>query len=114
MLKKDLIVPPEGKADTLKAQEAPTKRSLSGTAILACPQEAILLWFTEQIPLSQAFLVALSLHVIMLPVLWIIGWALPWPESDPITTVIEYDLRGWPNVAKPKRVFDYYDSEKSK
>jgi hypothetical protein len=59
--------------------------------------------------LFQAFWVALSFHVVLFPILWIMGWALPWPRSPIFTTIVEYDLRGWPNVAKPKKVFQIMD-----
>ncbi|HEY9679157.1 MAG TPA: hypothetical protein V6C76_14205 [Drouetiella sp.] len=61
----------------------------------------------ESVPLFEAFWVAVSIHVVMLPVLWVIGWALPWPKPPVITTIVEWDLRNWP--PKPKKVFDYRD-----
>ena len=74
----------------------------------------VAVWLREQIPLFEAVMVALMLHVLMLPVLWVIGWALPWPKSPVITTIIEYDLGNWPNVAKPKKIFDVHDPELNK
>gem|GEM_PF-923279 len=68
----------------------------------------------DQTTLVQAFLVALSLHVVLLPIMWIIGWALPWPKFPIITTIIEYDLRGWPNMPKPKSVINVMDPELNK
>jgi hypothetical protein len=64
-------------------------------------------WLGEQVPLMEAFLVAVSFHVILLPVVWFAGWALPWPKSPVVTTVIEWDLQNWP--PKPKKIFDYRD-----
>ncbi|MBC7996696.1 MAG: hypothetical protein IAF58_02065 [Leptolyngbya sp.] len=66
-------------------------------------------WLREQVPLFEAFLVAVSIHVALFPMLWIIGWALPWPKSPVITTIIEYDLENWPNMPKPKKVFEFRD-----
>jgi hypothetical protein len=69
-------------------------------------------WLREQTPLFEAFCIALSLHVIALPVIWFLGWALPWPKAPTVTTVVEYDLGNWPNVAKPKKIFDIRDPVK--
>ncbi len=71
-------------------------------------------WFLDHRTLFQAFWVALSLHVALLPVLWVAGWALPWPRSPIFTTVVEYDLRGWPNLAKPKKIYEtiHFDGAK--
>jgi hypothetical protein len=63
--------------------------------------------------LFEAFFVALSLHVLFVPVLWVLGWALPWPKSPTITTIIEYDLRGWPNVVKSKKILDFRDPRRN-
>lgn len=71
--------------------------------------ELIRRWLTDQIPLFEAFLLALSLHVLSLPVLWVVGWALPWPKSPTITTIIEFDLRNWPNKVEPKKIIDIRD-----
>ncbi|MBN8659022.1 MAG: hypothetical protein J0M35_01565 [Candidatus Obscuribacter phosphatis] len=49
---------------------------------------------------------AISLHVALFPIIWMAGWALPWPKSPVFTTVVEYDLRRWPKVAKPKRIYE--------
>ncbi|MDR3615140.1 MAG: hypothetical protein P4L53_16395 [Candidatus Obscuribacterales bacterium] len=68
-------------------------------------------WFfiLEQRTLFEAFWVAVSIHIIMFPVMWFIGWALPWPKPPVVTTVIEYDLQAWLKNGKPKRVFEYRD-----
>jgi hypothetical protein len=71
-------------------------------------------WLKEQISLVQAFFVALSFHVVLFPVLWIVGWALPWPKAPIFTTIVEYDLRGWPNIAKPKKVVTIMDPDLNK
>jgi hypothetical protein len=63
-------------------------------------------WCQEQALFFEALLLALSFHVLMLPVLWVAGWALPWPKSPIITTIVEYDLSHWPNMAKTKKIFD--------
>jgi len=74
-------------------------------------REQIVFWMKDQIPLVDCFLVALSVHVVMLPIMWIAGWALPWPKPPVITTIIEYDLTNWPKVAKPKDVFQIRDPD---
>ncbi len=71
-------------------------------------------WLKEQLPLLDCFLVAVALHVILVPIIWIAGWALPWPKPPVITTVVEYDLRGWPSVAKPKKVIEFIDPDRNK
>ncbi len=68
-------------------------------------------WLSDQVPLVQCFFVALSAHVVLLPIMWIMGWALPWPKPPVITTVIEYDLSDWPRQAKPKKVFELVDPD---
>lgn len=73
--------------------------------------EKIHSWVKEQIPLVDCFLVAMAMHVVLLPIMWIAGWALPWPKPPVITTIVEYDLRNWPKVAKPKEVFQIVDPD---
>jgi hypothetical protein len=51
------------------------------------------------------------MHVVFFPLLWIAGWALPWPRAPIITTIVEYDLRNWPNLAKPKKIINYTDPD---
>jgi hypothetical protein len=64
--------------------------------------------------LFEAVLVALSFHVIMFPVVWFVGWALPWPKSPVITTVIEYDLQKWLKSGKPRRIIEFRNPELNK
>lgn len=71
-------------------------------------------WAKEQLPLVDCFLVAVSVHVILFPVIWIMGWALPWPKPPVVTTIVEYDLRNWPKVAKPNKVFEIIDPDLNK
>ncbi|HNB20869.1 MAG TPA: hypothetical protein PKZ32_00530 [Candidatus Melainabacteria bacterium] len=66
-------------------------------------------WLLDQVPLMEAFLIAVSIHVALFPVMWFIGFALPWPKSPVITTIIEYDLGNWPEMPKPKKVFEFRD-----
>jgi hypothetical protein len=68
----------------------------------------------EQIPLLEAFLIAVSIHVVLFPVVWLMGWLLPWPKSPVITTVVEYDLRNWPIEAKQKKWQDVRDPNLNK
>jgi len=77
-------------------------------------RERVVFWVRDQIPLVDCLLVALSLHVILLPIMWILGWALPWPKPPVITTIVEYDLRCWPKVAKPKKVYELIDPDLNK
>jgi hypothetical protein len=60
------------------------------------------LWFREQIPLAETFCLALAFHVAFFPVIWCAGWALPWPKSPVITTVIEIDLQAWRHNRRTK------------
>ncbi len=57
-------------------------------------------WFVDQELLLEAFLVAASLHVLLFPVLWAVGFVLP--KSPVSVTVIEIDLQNWMKVHKPK------------
>jgi len=68
-------------------------------------------WFIDQRLLFEALFVAVSLHVLALPLLWVMGWVLPWPKSPTITTVIEYDLKNWPILDKPKKIFELRDPQ---
>ena len=72
----------------------------------------------EHWSLVEAFFVALSLHVAFFQMMWIAGWALPWPKAPIVTTIIEYDLRGWTGgggkMPKAKRVFDIMDPDLNK
>ena len=71
-------------------------------------------WLKDQVPLVYCAFVALSIHVIFLPMFWIFGSLLPWPESPIKTTIIEYDLTNWPRVAKPRKVLEIYDPDLKK
>jgi hypothetical protein len=87
------------------------------TFLYATPKAKIGYLLEEYGTLSQAFLVALSLHVAFFPIMWIAGWALPWPKVPIFTTIIEYDLRGWtgwPKMPKPKKIFDIMDPDLNK
>lgn len=81
------------------------------TSLLSEWKDEIKGWVSDQVPLAQAFCIALSLHVVMLPVMWIAGWALPWPKTPVVTTIIEFDLQGWPNSWKPKSVINIHDPD---
>jgi hypothetical protein len=63
----------------------------------------------ENIPLIEAFFLATTVHVLLLPVIWCMGWALPWPKSPVVTSVIEIDLQSWPHVGKAKKLYEYRD-----
>lgn len=63
----------------------------------------------ENIPLVEAFFLATSVHVLLLPVIWCMGWALPWPKSPVVTSVIEIDLQFWPKLGKAKKLYEFRD-----
>lgn len=67
-------------------------------------------WFKEQVPLGEAFCVAVTFHVLLFPVIWFAGWALPWPHGPSYTTVIEINLENWPDDARPERIEEIYTS----
>lgn len=70
-------------------------------------------WWLEYMPLFEAASVAVSAHILAFPLIWFIGWALPWPKSPEIMTVIEFDLSNWPEQgAVPRSITDIYESQK--
>ncbi len=71
-------------------------------------------WITEHVPLFEATCVAVSAHILAFPIFWMMGWAMPWPKSPEITTIIEYDLGHWPEIAVPDKVTDIYKSQMHK
>jgi hypothetical protein len=71
-------------------------------------------WFASQTLLLEALLVAMCLHVLLLPMMWVAGWALPWPKPPVITTIVEWDLTNWPKVTKPKSIYEVRDPKKNK
>jgi len=66
-------------------------------------------WVVSQASLFEALFIAVSIHVVLFPVVWLAGWLLPWPKTPVITTIVEFDLRNWPNEAKQKKVTDVRD-----
>lgn len=74
----------------------------------------IVAWIKEQTALLEAFWVAISFHVLLFPLIWFIGWALPWPKPPVITTVIEINIENWPNEAVPEKIEELYQTEMSK
>lgn len=71
-------------------------------------------WLREQTPLVEALCVAVTFHVLGFPLMWFIGWALPWPGSPVIVTVIELNLENWPHEAKTEKVTDIIKSKMHK
>lgn len=72
-------------------------------------------WVEEYSTLAEASAVALSAHVLAFPMIWFIGWALPWPKPPEIVTVIEYDLTNFLEKGPvPKDVTDIFESSKKK
>lgn len=74
-------------------------------------QRRVSTWLVEHVPLFEATCVAVSVHILAFPLIWLMGWALPWPKSPVIETVIEIDLSSWPEVAVPKKITDIYKSQ---
>jgi hypothetical protein len=68
----------------------------------------------DKVPLIEAFLIAVSIHVLLFPVVWMAGWLLPWPKTPVVTTVVEFDLRNWPLEAKQKKFSDVRDPKLNK
>jgi len=97
------------KSSGAKSKNFPVPPEWQGDPLIS--REKVFFWVKEQIPLVDCFLVALSVHVILLPVMWIANWALPWPKPPVFTTIIEYDLRNWPKVARPKSVMTIVDPD---
>ena len=69
----------------------------------------VLGWLSEQHILMEAFLVAVTFHVLLFPLIWFVGWALPWPKPPIITTVIDINLENWPDHATPERIQEIYN-----
>jgi hypothetical protein len=79
--------------------------------------QKIVTWFGEQSTLIDAFWVAVTFHILLFPLIWFAGWALPWPRSPVITTVVELNLENWPREARAGRVqelYNYYWSQAHK
>jgi len=72
-------------------------------------KKLIFTWLVDQVPLFEAVCLATTLHVLSVPVLWVASWALPWPKSPVVTSVIEIDLTKWPLEAKSKKLFEFRD-----
>ena len=73
----------------------------------------IIAWLGDQVELFEAFFVAVTFHVLLFPVLWFAGWALPWPKGPDITTVIEINLEHWPAEARPERIEEIYNMKRT-
>lgn len=98
-------------------QDTPEKTALESEALpvsedfRVCNEPPLTLkafsWMREQIPLAEAFFVAVSLHVVLFPVMWFVGWALPWPKPPVVTVIVEYDLTQWANrKLAPQKIFE--------
>ncbi len=77
-------------------------------------QEKISRWLSEQSALFEASCVALSAHILAFPLIWFMGWALPWPKAPEIVTIIEINLENWPNEAIPESVTDIWKTHVKK
>jgi len=109
-VKSSQIVPLERKETKVSAPTSEkTKLAVDALFSFKALKKLVTFWASEQVPLMEALCIATTFHVLMFPVVWTMGWALPWPKSPVTTTVIEIDLRNWPREAKPDKVFNYRD-----
>lgn len=101
-----------------KGPKSPDSKTEQAFAVQATPadeaKESLSLWWKDQIPLVEALCVAVTVHVLGFPLMWFIGWALPWPGSPVVVTVIEINLEHWPKEAIPEKVTDIYKSHMHK
>jgi hypothetical protein len=95
---------PEGTIEDHAAADFKAKTTLAQDAFLKTFD-----FVKDQKVLVDAFLVAVSFHVVMFPVLWTAGWALPWPKPPVVTTLIDYDLQEWIKTRKPKNIIEFRD-----
>lgn len=68
----------------------------------------------EQTMLFEAFWVAVSFHVLLFPLIWFMGWALPWPKAPGRTIVIELnleDLEKGGATLKPQKIQSLYETK---
>jgi hypothetical protein len=86
------------------------KRTLTFSAVM----QRLMSWLREQSTLFEAFFVAVSFHVLLFPLIWFAGWALPWPKPPAMTVVIELNLENWPNVATPEKIEEIFGDEMAK
>ncbi len=49
----------------------------------------------DSIWLIEAILIAISFHVLMVPVIWIMGFVLPFPHPQPRLTSYEINLKNF-------------------
>lgn len=94
--------------------ECPSDWRVKDKPPLQVIRERLLAWLSEQSTLMEAFAVAVSFHVLMFPIIWFAGWALPWPKAPSVTTVIWLNIEDWPRSASPTKIESLYDVEKSK
>lgn len=94
--------------------QTPSKKTVEFRLAQSLAEEKfdkVISWIKDQKMLFDAFLVALSFHVVMFPVLWFVGWALPWPKPPVVTTIVEFDLQEWMKSGKPKKIIEFRDPE---
>lgn len=94
--------------------ECPDAWRAKNTLTLEVLMKRALGWIREQSTLIEAFCVAVSFHVLLFPLIWFAGWALPWPKPPSITTVIEINLEHWPEDARPERIEELYNAGMAK
>jgi hypothetical protein len=91
--------------------ECPADWRVKKTPILTTLRRKAINWLREQTTLLEALSVAISFHVLLFPIIWFMGWALPWPKPPSVTVVIELNLENWPNVATPEKIEELYGEE---
>ena len=100
----------------MSVQQLKKEQQLAADALfsLSALRQTFFIGLREQKMLAETFCVALSLHVLAFPLIWCMGWALPFPKSPVTTTVIIIDLQKWAHdegrIGKPK-VIDWREPE---
>lgn len=100
----------------MSVQQLKKEKALAADALfsLSALKESIFIWLTDQKVLAETFCLALALHVFLFPIMWFMGWALPWPKSPVTRTIVIIDLQKWAKeggrLGKPK-VIDIREHE---
>jgi hypothetical protein len=105
---------PRQHTDLNESPWSPPPRSGSPLGFIKLIISLVCQRINEQNMLIESFWVAVTFHVLLFPVLWVAGWTLPWPKSPEITTVIEINLENWPVDARPERIEELYNYQRSR
>jgi hypothetical protein len=101
-------------------QELKKEQQLAADALfsLSALKQTIVAGFRQQKMLGETFCIALALHVFAFPMIWCMGWALPFPKSPVTTTVIIFDLQKWAKeegrLGKLPKVVDIREPERNR